>query len=219
MNARPTRIGLLGGTFDPIHVGHVALARAAQAAYGFDEIRFLPTAISWQKGETSTDSQHRLEMVRRAIAGHRGFVLDDREVRRGGNTYTVDTLGELRSELGRDAVLVLLLGSDQLRNLATWRRYRELLTLAHIAVTRREQISLARLPDPVEQLVAEHGCNTLPNSPNGAIVFFGMPFVPVSATRLREQLLDGERPSAVLPKGILDYIENHQLYRPASGQR
>lgn len=218
MNDRPRRIGLLGGTFDPIHVGHVALARAAQAAYGFDEIRFLPTAISWQKGETSTDPQHRMEMVRRAIAGHRGFVLDDREVRRGGNTYTVDTLSELRGELGQDAVLVLLLGSDQLRNLATWRRYRELLALAHIAVTRREQISLARLPDPVEALVAEHGRDTLPNSPSGAIVFFGMPFVPVSATRLREQLLAGARPAIVLPAGILDYIDHHQLYRPACGQ-
>ena len=114
---------------------------------------------------------------------------------------------------------MLLLGSDQLRNLATWRRYRELLALAHIAVTRREQISLARLPEPVEQLVAEHGRDTLPNSPNGAIVFFGMPFVPVSATRLREQLLEGERPRAVLPEGTLDYIEHHQLYRPAGGQR
>lgn len=217
MSARPPRIGLLGGTFDPIHIGHVALARAAQAAYGFDEIRFLPTAISWQKGETSTDPNHRMEMVRQAIASHRGFVLDDREVRRGGNTYTVDTLGELRQELGRDAVLVLLLGSDQLRNLATWRRYRDLLELAHIAVTRREQISLARLPEPVEALVAEHGRDTLPNAPAGAIVFFGMPFVPVSATRLREQLLTGDRPATLLPQGILDYIAHHQLYRPASG--
>jgi len=217
MSARPPRIGLLGGTFDPIHIGHVALARAAQAAYGFDEIRFLPTAISWQKGETSTEPNHRMEMVRQAIAGHRGFVLDDREVRRGGNTYTVDTLGELRQELGRDAVLVLLLGSDQLRNLATWRRYRDLLALAHIAVTRREQISLARLPEPVEALVAEHGRDTLPNAPAGAIVFFGMPFVPVSATRLREQLLAGDRPATLLPQGILDYIAHHQLYRPASG--
>jgi len=218
MSERANRIGLLGGTFDPIHVGHVALASAAQAAFGFDEISFLPTAISWQKGETSTAAQHRMEMVRQAIAGNPGFVLDDREIRRGGNTYTVDTLSELRSELGPEAVLVLLLGSDQLRNLSTWRRYRDLLSLAHIAVTRREQISLARLPEPVEALVAEHARDTLPSAPSGAIVFFGMPFVPVSATRLREQLLDGERPRTVLPSGILDYIEHHQLYRPASGQ-
>lgn len=218
MTVRRARIGLLGGTFDPIHVGHVALARAAQAAFGFDEIRFLPTGISWQKGEVSTPAEHRLEMVRLAIGGHPGFVIDDREVRRGGNTYTVDTLGELRAELGESASLVLLLGSDQLRNLATWRRYRELLDLAHIAITRREQISLARLPDPVEALVADHACDYLPDAPSGTIVFFGMPFVPVSATRLREQLLYGERPAELLPAGILEYIESHRLYRPPGGE-
>ena len=75
MKRRRPRIGLLGGTFDPVHVGHIALARAAQAAFGFDEIRFVPTAISWQKGDASTPAQHRLEMVRLAIAGHRGLVV------------------------------------------------------------------------------------------------------------------------------------------------
>jgi nicotinate-nucleotide adenylyltransferase len=209
-----TRIGVLGGTFDPVHVGHIALARSAQAAFGFNEIRFLPTGISWQKGEASTPAQHRLKMVQMAIAGQDGFTLDDREVRRGGNSYTVDTLGEMRTEFGADALLVLLLGSDQLRNLATWRRYRELLDLAHIAVTRREQISPVRLPEPVEALVASHGRDFLPDNPSGTIVFFGMPFVPVSATRLREQLEAGERPGELLPSGILDYIETHRLYRP-----
>lgn len=214
MTQRRTRIGLLGGTFDPVHIGHLALARSAQAALGFDEIRFLPTGISWQKGEVSTPSEHRLRMVNLAISGQPGLVTDDREVRRGGNSYTVDTLGELRAEFGAEAMLVLLLGSDQLRNLATWRRYRELLDLAHIAVTRREQVSPIRLPEPVEELVRAHGRDTLPDAPSGAIVFFGMPFVPVSATRLREQLIAGERPADLLPEGILDYIQTHRLYRP-----
>lgn len=218
MTRRRTRIGLLGGTFDPVHIGHLALARSAQAALGFDEIRFLPTGISWQKGEVSTPSEHRLRMVNLAISGRPGFVTDDREVRRGGNTYTVDTLGELRAEFGAEAMLVLLLGSDQLRNLATWRRYRELLDLAHIAVTRREQVSPIRLPEPVEDLVHTHGRDTLPDAPSGAIVFFGMPFVPVSATRLREQLIAGERPAELLPEGILDYIQTHRLYRPPGGE-
>lgn len=214
MTRQRPRIGLLGGTFDPIHVGHIALARSAQAALGFDEIRFLPTGISWQKGDDSTPAEHRLRMVSLAIEGLPGFVTDDREVRRGGNSYTVDTLSELRTELGSEAMLVLLLGSDQLRNLATWRRYRDLLSLAHIAVTRREQVSPVRLPEPVEALVAAHGCDRLPEAPGGSIVFFGMPFVPVSATRLREQLLAGERPAELLPAGILDYIQTHGLYRP-----
>lgn len=209
------RIGVLGGTFDPIHVGHLALARSAQVALGFDEIRFLPTGISWQKSETQTSAQDRLAMVRLAIAGRPGFVADDREVQRGGNSYTVDTLQEMRVELGAETALILLLGSDQLRNLATWRRYRELLDHAHIAVTRRERVSLARLPAAVEQLVSEHGRDALPDTPSGSIVFFGMPFVPVSATRLRDQLLTGDRPADLLPRPVLDYIDQHGLYRPA----
>lgn len=215
MISQSRRIGILGGTFDPIHVGHLALARSAQVALDFDEIRFLPTGISWQKSDTATSASNRLEMVRLAVAGRPGWVVDDREVRRGGNSYTVDTLKELRGELGGDTVLVLLLGSDQLRNLATWHRYRELLDHAHIAVTRRERVSLARLPAAVEALVAEKGCDALPDRPSGSIVFFGMPFVPVSATRLREQLLEGDRPAELLPRVVLDYIDHNGLYRPA----
>lgn len=215
MSRARRRVGILGGTFDPIHVGHLALARSAQVALGFDEIRFLPTGISWQKSDTATPAEHRLEMVRLAIAGRPGFAIDDREVRRSGNSYTVDTLDELRAELGPEPMLVLLLGSDQLRNLATWHRYPELLRNAHIAVTRRERVSLARLPQAVEQLVQAHGCDALPDEPAGSIVFFGMPFVPVSATQLREQLLGGDRPAELLPRPVLDYIERHGLYRPA----
>jgi nicotinate-nucleotide adenylyltransferase len=214
MMARRRRIGVLGGTFDPIHVGHLALARSARVALGFDEIRFLPTGISWQKSETATSARDRLEMVRIAIEGQAGFVTDDREVKRGGNSYTVDTLRELRSELGEETMLVLLLGSDQLRNLATWHRYRELLDYAHIAVTRRERVSLARLPAAVEALVEGRGCDALPDCASGSIVFFGMPFVPVSATRLREQLLAGDRPAELLPPVVLNYIHEHGLYRP-----
>lgn len=214
MSAR-RRIGVLGGTFDPIHVGHLALARSAQVALGFDEIRFMPTGISWQKSDTATSASDRLEMVRLAVAGRPGFVVDDREVRRGGNSYTVDTLQELRGEIGDDAMLVLLLGSDQLRNLATWDRYQELLRHAHIAVTRRERVSLARLPAAVEAMVSARGCDALPDRPGGSIVFFGMPFVPVSATRLREQLLEGDRPAELLPRVVLDYIDRNGLYRPA----
>jgi len=215
MTTARRRIGVLGGTFDPIHVGHLALARSARVALGVDEIRFMPTGISWQKSETQTEAQHRLEMVKRAIAGSTGFVVDDREVRRGGNSYTVDTLQEMRRELGEQTALVLLLGSDQLRNLATWRRYRELLEHAHIAVTRRERVSLARLPAAVEALVDEFGRDALPDTPSGSIVFFGMPFVPVSATALRDQLLSGDRPADLLPQSVLDYIDQHGLYRAA----
>ncbi|RPH67227.1 MAG: nicotinate-nucleotide adenylyltransferase [Burkholderiales bacterium] len=207
------RIGLLGGTFDPIHVGHLALARAARDALRIDELRFVPTGRSWQKTGSGVGAAARLEMVRIAISPIAGFVVDDREVRRAGASYTIDTLIELRAELGPEPALVLVLGSDQLRNLATWHRYDELLRYAHIAATTRGAHRLAQFDAPVEALVAAHGREALPDAPAGAIVFFRMPPVPVSATALRERLARGERPLELLPAGVLDYIERHRLYR------
>ena len=211
------RIGLLGGTFDPVHVGHLALARAAREALQLDELRFIPTGRSWQKGGAGVDAAARLEMVRLALASAPAFVVDDREVRRPGASFTIDTLIELRAELGAEPALVLVLGSDQLRNLATWHRYDELLRHAHVAVTQRGAHPIDGLDARVEALLAAHGRDALPDAPAGAIVFFRMPPVPVSGTALRERLARGERPAELLPPGVLDYIERHRLYRAAPG--
>jgi nicotinate-nucleotide adenylyltransferase len=210
------RVGILGGTFDPIHVGHIALARAACDALRLNEVRFVPTGRSWQKDPSAADAGDRLEMVRLAIAGDSRFVADPRETSRPGATYTVDTLADLRAELGPDAAIVLLMGSDQLRNLGTWHRYRELLGFAHIACTRRERVSLESLPPEVDALLAAHGRDALPDAPSGAIVFFSMPAVPVSATALRASLARAERPVELVPPPVLAYIESHRLYRPGS---
>lgn len=212
------RVGILGGTFDPIHIGHVALARAARAALALDEVRFVPTGRSWQKDAAAADPAQRLAMVRLAIGAEHGFAADSRETLRSGPSYTVDTLAQLRAELGADAAIVLLIGSDQLRNLATWHRYRELLSFAHIGCTQRERVSLERLPEEVEALVEAHGRETLPDAPCGAIVFFAMPPVPVSATALRESIARGDRPVELVPAPVLDYIELHRLYRPPGGR-
>jgi nicotinate-nucleotide adenylyltransferase len=160
------------------------------------------------------DAAQRLDMVRLAIAHEPGFVADDREVRRAGPSYTVDTLEALRAEFGPACALVLLLGSDQLINLPTWHRHEALLGLAHIACTQRERVGLECLPPAVEALVRAAGRETLPDAPAGAVVFFGMPPVPVSATALRAQLARGERPAELVPARVLDYIALHRLYRP-----
>lgn len=212
------RIGLLGGTFDPIHIGHLALARAARDALLLDEVRFIPTSRSWQKGNAGTPAADRLAMTRLAVAHDAGFAVDEIEVHRGGDTYTIDTLIELRRQLGPTPALVLILGSDQLRNLATWHRYGELLQHAHIAVTQREGHRLADLPAPIEALLQAHGRQALPDAPAGAIVFFVMPPVPVSATALRAGLARSERPAELLPPAVLDYIERHRLYRADPGR-
>lgn len=207
------RIGLLGGTFDPIHVGHLALARAACEALRLDEMRLIPTGRSWQKDDSSASNAQRLAMVRLAIGGIPGWRLDDREMRRAGPSFTVDTLRELRQETSQDSALVLVLGSDQLHNLATWHCYRELLTYGHIAATQRGLQRLSDFPPEVEALLVEHGRDALPeNEAAGAIVFFRMPPVPVSATALRAAFGRGERPVELLPPAVLDYIERHHLY-------
>lgn len=211
-SVRP-RIGLLGGTFNPIHVGHLALARAARVALQLDAVRLIPTGQPWQKGLGITPATHRLAMTQLAARAEPWLSVDNREVLRSGLTYTVDTLAELRAQEGGAAALILLLGSDQLRNLATWYRYERLLELAHIAVTQRGLFSLTDLPSAVEALMQRHGRDALPDEPCGSIVFFRMPAVPVSATVLRQQLAAGERPLELLPDGVLDYIDRHGLYR------
>ncbi|MEK9719566.1 MAG: nicotinate-nucleotide adenylyltransferase [Quisquiliibacterium sp.] len=207
------RIGLLGGTFDPIHIGHLALARSALDAFNLDEVRLMPSGQSWQKNASAASSEQRLQMVQLAISGQSRLLADGRETRRPGASYTIDTLVELRGELGDQTSIVLLLGSDQLRNLASWYRYRELLNYAHIACTQREQVSLQRLPAEVDQLLQAHGQDA-PDTPAGAIVLFVMPPVPVSATALRERLAAGERPAELVPAKVLDYIDSHRLYLP-----
>ncbi len=219
MTAR-RRVGIVGGTFDPPHVGHLALARAARDAWALDEVRLMPTGRSWQKAGAGATSAQRLEMVRLALAGTapaERLVVDDREVRRDGPTYTVDTLRELRAELGAEPMLVLVLGSDQLRNLHTWHRWRELFEHAHVVATQRERVPLDALPPEVEAELAARGADALPDAPAGTIAFFRMPAVPVSATALRAQLARGERPAGLSPPAVLDYIETNGLYRPPPG--
>ncbi|MGE0803816.1 MAG: nicotinate-nicotinamide nucleotide adenylyltransferase, partial [Lautropia sp.] len=138
--------------------------------------------------------------------------VDEIEVRRDGPSYTLDTLAELRRRLGAEPALILILGSDQLRNLATWHRWQELLDFAHIAVTQREQVSLADLPPPVDALLARHGADALPDTPGGAIVLFRMPAVAVSATGLRRALANGSPVDRLLPAAVADYARSHDLY-------
>ena len=210
-------IGIFGGTFDPIHFGHLRTAFELWQALDLAEMRFVPAGRPPHRGTPSCDPLHRLAMVRAATANQPGFAVDDREVRRDGPTYTVETLRELRAELGAEPMLVLVLGSDQLRNLHTWHRWRELFEHAHLVATQRERVPLDALPAEVEAELAARGADALPDAPGGAIAFFRMPAVPVSATALRAQLARGERPDGLSPPAVLDYIETNGLYRAPSG--
>lgn len=212
-SAPPSTVGLFGGSFDPVHSGHIALARSAQVALKLTQMRLLPSGNSWQKPNQKTASEHRLAMLKLAVANEPDWLVDDQEIMRGGNTYTVETLESLRSELGEHVSLVLIMGSDQLHNLASWHRYQEILGLAHIAVTQREQIRLQDFNPEIEKLLTEHGSDALPPAPAGSIVFFRMPAVPVSSTALRAALRANEPVEGLLAPTVLDYIHEHRLYQ------
>ncbi|MDL1862966.1 nicotinate-nucleotide adenylyltransferase [Betaproteobacteria bacterium PRO7] len=212
-------IGLLGGSFDPIHVGHLALARAALERLGLAELRFIPAGHPWQKGEI-TDATHRAKMVALAIAGEPRFVLDMHEIERSGPSYTIDTLRALRATLGSGTRLVLVLGADQMERIDTWRDWRHLLDFAHIAVARRNDAVLT-LPWPLQEFYNEHWARPaqLRDRPAGCIVDLEMAPVDASATEIRALLHASASPARdarlaqIVPAAVLDYIRAHDLYR------
>lgn len=210
-------IGLLGGSFDPIHVGHLQLARDALAHLPLDEVRFVPAAQPWQK-ERVTDAVHRVRMVELAIAREPRCVLDPLEVERGGSTYTVDTLRALRAGPWRDAALVLIMGSDQFERFDTWRAWQAIADLAHLAVARRAGVAVQPGAKLASFARARHvGPAELAHRPAGGVVEFPMTPVDASATEAR-QLLAAPSPEAdrrlarMLPPAVLDYIRAHRLY-------
>ncbi|HEV7800113.1 MAG TPA: nicotinate (nicotinamide) nucleotide adenylyltransferase, partial [Burkholderiales bacterium] len=127
-------IGIFGGTFDPIHYGHLRLAEELAEAAKLGEVRFVPSGTPPHRARPGADAHHRVEMARLATAGNPRFVVDDRETQRAGPGYTYDTLTELRQQVGKQRPLALLLGADAFLDLATWHRWHQLFDLAHIVV-------------------------------------------------------------------------------------
>ena len=211
-------IGLLGGSFDPIHYGHLQLARDAMKQLPLDEIRFIPPAQPWQKGPM-TAAEHRARMVQLAIAGEPKFALDMHEIERGGVTYTIDTLRDLRLALP-NRPLVLIMGSDQFARFDTWHGWKQIIEAAHIAVAQRAGISLQQGP-ALRAVVDMHRGKvaSIATSACGSIVEFAMTPVDVSATEVRRLLHEppstetAQRLSVMVPAVVLDYIDSHQLYR------
>lgn len=222
-------IGLLGGSFDPIHVGHIALARAASNALKLDKIQLLPAGQPWQKAQLKTSAEHRLAMAEIAALAFPNFPdsatqlsVNTIEIGSDKPTYTVETLEALYNaaameKSSKPTRYVLIIGSDQLRNFATWHRYQDILKFAHIAVTQRESVSMQGLPPDVEALVSAFGRDSLSDSLAGSLVYFRMPPVAVSSTRLRMALKTDSPQTALvsnlLPHGVFKYIIEHKLYK------
>jgi nicotinate-nucleotide adenylyltransferase len=227
MSDVPSAIGILGGTFDPVHQAHLHLARAALKQFGLDRILWIPAGNPPHRRPPEAASTHRLAMVRLAVAGESRFVVDDAEVVANSPSYTVPTLERLRQGLGTRQPLVLLLGADAFLGLPAWHRWRELFDLAHLAVAARPGAPLD--PAHMEPALAAiyrqrwqdsaNAAVALAAAPAGAIVDFIIePVEPpdLSATAVRGLLRDGnpdgKLTADLLPPGVLDYIQNHSLY-------
>jgi nicotinate-nucleotide adenylyltransferase len=212
-------IGIFGGTFDPIHYGHLRLAEEVAESAKLAEVRFLPSGTPPHRGRPGAEPVHRVEMARLATAGNDRFVVDDRETKRTGPGYTYDTLTELRHELGTQRALVLLVGADAFLELATWHRWRALFDLAHIVVAYRPGFPIdswqARMPDPLaHEYEARYMQQTLAVhlAPAGGIAAVSMTGLDISATFVRNAVHAGESARYLLPDAVLDYIRTHDLY-------
>jgi nicotinate-nucleotide adenylyltransferase len=197
--SQPLRIGVFGGSFDPPHLGHRALAETALRTLALDELRWLPAGRPWQKNDrVLTGATHRRAMVALAIDGEARFVLDDRELRRSGPSYTIDTVRELQAEQP-GAALFLVIGQDQYARLHTWRAWRALLADVTLAVAARE--GQAPVPD-AEIAGTPHRLEVLP-----------MPRIDVSATAIRHAAAAGTGLHALVAPAVAGYIAHHHLYR------
>ena len=215
-------LGVLGGTFDPIHTGHLRLAEEAREALGLDGVRFIPADQPPHRGEPGSTAEDRLAMARLATAGNPGFSVDDGEVRAQQKSYTVPTLERLRAEIGPQQPLVLILGADAFAGLPTWHRWTDLFALAHIAVANRPGYAPhgrrwpATLSPALDAACAgRHTADPadLRRAPAGRVVPFDMTPLAISASLIRDLVRDGHSARYLLPESVLDYIAAHHLYR------
>jgi nicotinate-nucleotide adenylyltransferase len=213
--AHVRRLGAYGGTFDPVHAGHLHVAREAQRAFELDQVVFVPASRSPFKPEGATASPgDRLAMLEIALAGEPSWSISTLELERRGPSYTHETLVELPVRVGLrpGAQLFLLLGWDNLRGLERWHRARELLRLAQPVVVGRGDED----PGLLAHLARELGPELYARLERG---FVRGPTAPESATELRELLARGEDPGAALPPGVLEYIRARGIYAPGSRGR
>ena len=198
------RLGIFGGSFDPPHTAHIALAKHAIEQFDLAELRIIPTGDAWHKARTLTPSPHRLAMTRLAFADVPQTVVDPREIDRQGATYTVDTLQELKAEQPQ-ADVYLFIGADQANAFKTWHRWQEILGLATVVVAERKLAELGSIASQWHNAV----------SPD--VQRLDMPSLNVSATEIRAHLAQGPHPAAAmsawLPAAVQHYIEKHSLYR------
>ncbi len=206
-------IGIFGGTFDPIHYGHLRTAFEMLQALAFDDVRFIPAGDPPHRGVTVAAAKDRFEMVRVAVEGQAGLSIDDRELRRGGPSYSIDTLEAMRTEFPDDS-LGLIVGMDAFLGLPGWHRWDELLDYAHIVVAHRPGW---KAPDigPLGQLLDEcgtHRISDLHQKTHGNIHIHAVTQLEISSTEIRELVAAGRDPRFLMPDAVREVIAKSGCY-------
>jgi len=185
------KVGVLGGTFDPVHNAHLAIARAALAQLDLDQLIWIPTGATAYRAPAAASGEHRLAMLRLALAGEPRYAVDGRELAPGATGYTADTLKSLRGDLGAQAEIYLLMGGDQYAKLDSWHRPDEVMRLATIVLVERPGWK----------------------APADDVRRISIPPMTVTASDIRARAARGEDLSALVPAPVANYISRHGLYR------
>lgn len=213
---------IYGGAFDPVHNGHLAVARAAAVALDA-QVRLMPTGDARHRSAAHASGAQRAAMLRLAVEGSPALCADTREIERTGATYSFDTLSELRAELGPDAPIAMIVGADSFVRLATWHRWRDLFDLAHLVVAERPGVALpdargAGVSDAPAELVEATRARwvtqprALRDSPAGHVLRLHLPLRPESSSAIRARLGAGESIASLVPPAVEAYLREHRLY-------
>lgn len=209
-------IVLLGGSFDPVHNGHVELGVFFAKLFNADGLRVIPTGKSALKHTLHATAADRLAMLRRAFDGQTIAVhIDEQEMVRDGVTYTIDTLRSLRAEYGADTSLVFLIGFDQLQQLHTWHEWQQLFDYAHIGVAARPGFSVEQLPPAVAEVFSQRSgtVEQIRSTAHGYTYWVPDLAIDISSTAIRAALQSGDVSGQSLSPAVLDYIQVHDLYK------
>ncbi len=215
----PSPLGLFGGTFDPIHFGHLRLATEVAEAFHLERVIFLPAGLPYHRGRAAhATNDQRLTMVKLATARDARFDVDDRELRREGPTYTYDTLVEIREERGPETPLVFLTGSDAFAKIDTWHRWTELFDLAHFVIAIRagdetwQSKGPGAFPKEAWPRITLNQREML-STPSGKIMTFFMTSIAISSTAARTLAGEGASIRYLTPDPVVEFVRSHDLYK------
>ena len=207
-------LGIFGGTFDPIHNGHLRVAIDAYEKLGLDQVHLIPLSGAVHRDQPKASAEHRLAMIKKAIEHIPYLIADDREIRRGGASYMVDTLSSLKADHPNET-LCLLLGTDAFNGFDRWRNPAQILQLANLVVLKRPGYSVPT-DSPLAELINDHLCDDLgilKTSPAGKIYFLEVTQLDIASSEIRQKVAESHQTNFLLPSRTLEYIQKHQLYR------